>query len=174
MTKELLKQATDSYIENVKKEIEEMGGMYPHLVLFGTHKSNPDVPGIIHVPVNNEFMADGTSKDVFVEVVIPDVAEEVKKGFDIEAVAWASEAWLQNAKDKNERKECFVIHFEYSDKTHMIMHEMIRTGKKVNEKGELIDIIDLVPIDDLLVDKISKSEKHQSEGRFSNLLRHFV
>ena len=89
--------------------------------------------------------------------VIPELAKDIaKKKFTIYALAWASEAWIREAKagsdvDENWRdlpikKEVIVINLESIIKNEFIMYDVSRSGHKVSDTGEFIDNIELTQV----------------------------
>jgi hypothetical protein len=175
MTQEKFEELKNDYIENLEHFISESGGLFPHLTLFGTSKSD-NKASIIHFPIPDEYMKNNGTKDELVINVIPKLAKEISKDFSIIAMAWASEAWMR-VLEKDEKmpedytsipikKEVVMISIEDEKGVKNIIYDIHRGGKQVTEDGDLVDSI-----------KLEKSEQLSdvvSQGRFVGLLKHFT
>lgn len=180
MTTEQYNEMKKGYFEMVTQMMVEAGELGPSITVLGTHKEDGK-SSIIHIPIIGKFMKSEESKDKFVDVVLPEIAQKVRKEFDVDAVIWASEAWLRvtDAKDKTReealvdwknlpiKKEVLIMSIESEDKTEFEVKEIVRKGKQVNEKGELIDQVELVYIDEF------DGDGGIVEGRFTGLYKKF-
>lgn len=171
MNYEKLIEAKDNYIEMVTGAIIKKGGLYPHIVLFGDDPMGIEQVGIVHVAIDPKYFSSDEYKEHFVTKIFPEVAEDIKKDFKPYALGYIFEAWVREAKkeqlvDWKElpiSKEVVFFNFKtVDDFSCNHIYEIKRTGKKVDENGELVDIIELVELDDY----------HQAamEGRFSKLI----
>jgi hypothetical protein len=177
MTKEKYEEIKKGYLENIKRYMLSVGGLFPHVTVFGAHKDDENKDAIIHIPIPDEFLKSEDTKDEFVNTVLPEVAKTVKTKFIPYGVGWASEAWVRtsskddkipdNWKDLPIKKEVLFINLEFEDKTEAIMYEIKRLGKQVNEDGDLVDHVDLIE------DKLMAGPENMS-GRFTGLLDKFV
>jgi hypothetical protein len=179
MTTEEYNSMKDSYLELITKILIESGGLNPSITLLGVHKEDGKT-AIVHVPIPSKYMNTEEGKDEFVDDIVPQIADKVKKEFDINAVAWASEAWLREADSKNIskeelmsswkklpiKKEVLIITIESEEGVQTTIKEILRKGKQVNEDGELIDNVELIDI--------PKFEgTNAAEGRFTGLYKKF-
>ena len=96
MTAEEFKQLKEGYLELVVKIITESGGLTPAFTILGTHKPDGKY-AICLVPIENKFMQDEESKDFFIDIIVPEIAEKTRELIDIQAIGWASEAWMRVA-----------------------------------------------------------------------------
>lgn len=164
-----------AYIENIKEYVKENGNMFAHISVFAKHKTD-DKNGIIHIPINGEFLESEESKDRFINEVVPQIAKKIREDFTTYGVAWVSEAWIRKA-DASEKEtlsnwkkipitgEVLLISMQFNDKKEVITFDILRDGKQVNDEGDLIDKVELVE-SDLKGDSFS--------GRFSGLYEKFV
>jgi len=177
MTEEKYKEIKEGYLANIKRYMLSVGGLFPHVTVFGAHKDGTDKDAIIHIPIPDEFLKSEYMKDKFVDEVLPDVAKTVNEKFIPYGVGWASEAWVRSApkddkvpdnwKDLPIKKEVLFINLEFEHKKESIVYEIKRLGKQVNEEGDLVDHIDLLEDE-------SMSGAEGMSGRFSGLLEKFI
>lgn len=176
MTTEEYNSMKQGYLELITQILTDQGGIDPSISVLGVHKTDGK-NAIVHVLIEEKFMKDDESKDRFVDEMIPQIAKEVRKQFDITAVAWASEAWLRKAdKDKPlpadwkalPKTEVLFITIESAEHNDASVMEIIRKGKMVNEDGELVDDITLVPLPEF------SEAMEESAGRFTGLYKKFT
>lgn len=165
-------EAKKEYIENIKRYMSETGSLFPHISIFGVDKNNSK-KSIVHVPIPDEFLKSSDKKDEFMDDILPAIAKEVNKKFTTYAVGWASEAWMSvldnpTLKTDSKRKEVLFITIGYAEGEDASVFDIHRTGKQVNQEGELTDIIELVE-----VTKMSGTDISPVKGRFSNLYQKF-
>jgi uncharacterized membrane protein YvbJ len=180
MTENEFNDMKDGYIKLVKGLLVETGGLEPSITILGTHKVD-QTNAIVHVPIPGKYMKSEDMKDQFVDVVIPEISEQINKKFEIKAVAWASEAWVRTLdKDKTDptqalrnwkelpiQMEVLIVTIESADKNETIIMEISRKGKQVNEDGELVDAIELT-------EHPEYKQGVTGEGRFTGLYKKFV
>lgn len=177
MTEEKYQEIKADYISNIKRVMCELGNMLPHISVFGAHKDeDEEKDAIVHIEVPTEFMRSEEMKESFVEEVIPAVAKKVREKFIPYGIAWTSEAWVRTAtkeegvpddwKELPIEKEILMVSMEFSHKKEMIVYEIKRSGKQVNEDGELVDHIDLI--------EENMSDIQSWGGRFTGLLEKFT
>jgi hypothetical protein len=173
------KEIKNSYIEFITKLIVHEGGIPPSITVLGTHIKD-GLNAVVHIPIPGKFIKDDNSKDEFVNELIPQIAKKVAEDFDINAVAWASEAWLRVSDIKTidldkglsdwkslpVKMEVLIITIESHDDSEFTVLEIVRSGKQVNEDGDLIDRIELVELPDY-------DGAVLAEGRFAGLYRKF-
>ena len=171
----------NGYLELITKILMESGGLNPSITLLGTHRDDGKI-AIVHVPIPSKYMDNEESKDKFVDDLVPQIADKVKKDFDVNAVAWASEAWLREADTKNMskeqvmtgwkklpiKKEVLIISIESEEGVQTTIKEILRKGKQVNENGELIDNIELCDMP-----AFDGHNAAAAEGRFTGLYKKF-
>ena len=176
MTEEKYNDMKSSYKELVKKMMIEMGGLNPHITVLGVHKEDGH-DSIIHVPIESKYMKSEDTKDLFVDEVVPEIAKELTKRFEVKAVGWAAEAWMRTAnkeeglpenwKDLPIKKEVLIMTIESDAHNETIIMEIIRNGKQVNAEGDLIDAIELIELEEL-------NDGAQAGGRFTGLYKKFT
>lgn len=171
----------DSYLELITKILIESGGLNPSITLLGVHKEDGK-SAIVHVPIPSKYMNNEETKDEFLDDIVPQIADKVKKDFDVNAVAWASEAWLREADTKNMskeqvmtgwkklpiKKEVLIISIESEEGVQTTIKEILRKGKQVNEDGQLIDNIELGEMP-----TFDGNNAAAAEGRFTGLYKKF-
>jgi hypothetical protein len=179
MTPEKFIEIKEMYQEHLLDVISSTGGLFPHLTIFADLKDplkdENDLPAIIHLPIPDKYMKDETTKDKFIDDVLPDIAKKVKKEFIVHGVAWASEAWMRviekdqkvpdNWKEIPIKKEIVIVTIETDGQKEAIIYEIKRNGKQVNSDGELVDNVTL--------EKLEDEQPSSVGGRFSGLLKTF-
>jgi hypothetical protein len=174
VTEEQYQEIKTKHVEHVKRYMREMGGIFPHITLYSKRKSeNEDV--IIHIPIPDELMKSEELKDKFVTDIVPQLAKQLQKDFEIYGVAWTCEAWVRksskedalpdNWKDIPIDGEILMVNIEFENKNEMIIYDVERTGKQVTEDGDIVDHVDLLERD--------LSEAEGWSGRFTGLLNKF-
>jgi len=176
MTQEEYSDLKQNYIDFIKEMMVEIGGLNPGITIMGTRKED-NINAVVHIPIPPVFMDSDQAKDKFFEEVIPELAPKINDKFNIEAVAWSSEAWVRkvakgqeipdNWKDLPKEKEVIIISIERQSDMETMVLEIIRNGVSVNEQGDLIDTIDLVEIEDM-------KNPEKAEGRFTGLYKRFT
>ena len=175
MTEEKYQELKEEYVGNIKKFMTDLGSMFPHISVFGDHKDEEKKDAIVHIQVPEEFMKSEQMKETFVRDVVPKIAEKIREKFIPYGVAWTSEAWVRTAqkdqgvpdnwKELPIEKEILLVNMEFTHKKEMVIYEIKRNGKQVNENGDLVDHIDLIE------ETMSGAEK--MSGRFTGLLEIF-
>lgn len=178
MTEEKYEELKKEYVDNIKRVMIELGGIRPHLTVFGSHKDEEikDKDALVHIEVRDEFMRSETMKEGFVQVILPEIAEKIKEMIVPYGVAWTSEAWVRTAakeqgvpdnwKELPIEKEVLMVSMEFTNKKEMLIYEIKRNGKQVNEDGDLVDHVDLLEQD--------FSGAEGMTGRFTGLLEKFI
>lgn len=179
MTDKDYQEMKKEYLEMVKKIMTDTGGLAPHITVLGVRKED-GYNSIVHIPIDSKFMKDEDAKDRFVDKMIPEIAEKISEEFQINAVAWASEAWMRVADAKTAdpattlanwkslpiKKEVLIITVESDKHNESNIYEIVRNGKQVNSDGRLIDNINLVQLD--------FENAATAEGRFTGLYKKFT
>lgn len=179
MTEEKYKSLKASYVEFITRIIKDFGGLSPAVTILGIRKDDQK-NAIVHIPIPDYLM--NSEKDEFIDDVFPELATKVKEEFDVECVAWASEAWLRSIpKDETtgehfvpddwknlEKKEVLFITIESEKEEDVFVMEIIRLGQQVNAEGQLTDHIELKPMSDM------SGTPEKIEGRFSGLYKKFM
>jgi hypothetical protein len=178
MTEEQFIEIKAEYFENIKRMLLELGNIQPTVTVIGNHiKENK--PAIVHIPLPAELVNSDDGKQIFVDKMIPDISKKIHEKFTINAVCFASEAWMRTA-DKDEynpetdnykdlpiSKEILIISIDGKEGSKSDIYEIKRDGKSINTEGDLIDTIELEPLPEL-------GENYDtSTGRFSNLYKKF-
>lgn len=180
MTPEKYEAMKADHIDYVTNYIKKEGNIFPCITIIAD-KINADEDeksAIIHMPIGSEFLESSKAKDDFVDNIIPKVFKEVKQDFIPYATIWVAESWVRRADkdfdfDKEDfttlpiSKEVVFILIETKDKEEAIVLEIKRSGMQVNEEGNMVDKIDLVPVEEYndLPNKVG--------GRFSGLFKIF-
>ena len=109
MTEEQFIEVKETYLRNIKKYMQEEGGLFSHISIIAEPidvKNDDDKNAIIHIPIPEEIANSDEGKEYFVAKMIPEIAKTVKKKFDTTGVLWASEAWVRAAdRDKKDPLE---------------------------------------------------------------------
>lgn len=179
MTDKEFEDIKNGYLKNVKQYLQKAGGLFPHISIFADHKEEEDKEkhAIIHVPIPDSLMNSEKGKDTFVDKILPDVMSTVKEKFNVKGIAWASEAWMRHLeKGMTEiptdwkslpKKEVLIVTIETANKNEVCIYEMKRDGLTVNDDGDMIDTIELIPIE-------GAKAPDDSQGRFTGLYRKYV
>jgi hypothetical protein len=179
MTQEQFEEMKEMYLNNIKRYINETGGLFPHVTIFATKVEAPDEIGIIHIPIPKKLMDSEAGKEKFVGEVIPEIGKDLKKMFDPKAVLWASEAWMRDAgkdfdpavtdyKTLPVKYEVLIITIDRGEgTTQTLIYKMIRTNMKVNKDGDMIDQVKLEPYKE-------NEGMTSGNGRFTGLFNKLV
>ena len=175
MTKEEHNKVRKDYIKNIKRYMQEAGGLFPHVTIFAinTDSVEEDKHALIHIPIPNSYIECDDDKDLLVDEILPYLYEKVTKSFKPYGLAWASEAWMRvanseeqfsNYKDIPIKKEVLMVCIETDFKSETLIYDILRNGSQVNSQGELTDN---------LVLKASKEIKKtgNASGRFVGLYK---
>lgn len=176
MTSEDYQDMKDEYLHLIKMFMQDMGGVLPSISILGINKEDGK-NSIINVIVPGEYLSSPDGKDQFMSKHLPKIVIEIKAKFTINAVAWASEAWMRvGEKDDtietvqgNPKKEVLFINIETENKNDLNIYEIKRTGKVVNRDGDLIDQIELLELDEF-----KDNTPEAVNGRFSGLYKMFT
>lgn len=177
MTKEQFEDLKSDYVENLERFISDSGGLFPLITFFADSIDN-NKPSIIHFPIPDEYVKDDETKDELVNEVIPKLAKEIKKDFNVIGVAWSSEAWMRTVDKTQEKipedyrvlpkKEVVIIAIEDENGVENIIYDIEREGKKVTQEGDIIDSVKLLKSDDF------SGSYSVSQGRFVGILKNFI
>ena len=168
-----IEEAKKEYLDNIKRYMADTGSVFPHISVFGMDKTSQK-KSIVHIPIPSEYVESSAKKDEFTDNIVPMIAEEINKRFSVEAVGWASEAWMTVLKEKtnkplDERKEVLFIMIGSENTESVFVYDIHRTGKQVNSEGELTDFVEL--IENTTFDQ--EKSKVPMAGRFSDLYKKF-
>lgn len=177
MTEEQFIEIKGEYLNKIKKMILELGNIEPHVTIIGDHLEE-DKPAIIHIPLPEKIANSDKGKQLFVDKMIPEIAVKVKERFNIQAVCFASEAWMRESHkddfnpDKDDykklpiSKEILIISIDTEAETESHVYEIIRMS--VSPTGDIVEDIELREMPEL-------SEHYKtSEGRFNGLYKKFT
>jgi len=180
MKQDELKELKEAYIENTKKATVENGGMFSHIAIFGI-KIDTNQSGTLYVPVDDEFVSSKKGKELFEKVVLPEIANRIKKDYIVSSAVWTSEAWLrtsnteefksvrENWQELPIKMETLIMSFrESDDNADIILYEINRTGKKVTDDGKMIDTIELE-----LISNFTRTDGMVPGGRLFDMLSLF-
>jgi hypothetical protein len=187
MTEEQIKMVREDYLSFITETVQEHGEIGPSIAVFAdVIDSKDDKPALIEIPIPNEFLKDDSTKEHFVERVLPDLIKEFKKRFVAHSVLWTCEAWLRTAqkedidsiedfKDIPIKTEAIVIIIDSKDETEAVIYEIVRPALSVSDTGELVEKeqknkVELVEMPELC----SVFKDKGFSGRFSNLYKKFT
>ena len=160
-------------MKNIKRYLQQEGGLFPHLTVFADSLEEKK-PAIVHIPIPDKYINSEFGKDTFIDKVVPELAEEMKKRFNVVGVAWASEGWMrtQSSKEKIDpnspiKTEVLIITFEDAEKEEVTIYELKRLGMQVNESGDMTDTVELIEIPEL------GNGEGKHAGRFTGLFKKF-
>ena len=178
LTEDQYQEIKTRYLKTIVKATEEAGGLPGHLALFATEKDDPDAKEtIVFMKIDDTFLSTEFGKDVFVEKMIPIMANDINKTFNVHSVAWSSEAWLRetkldqvipdNYKELPIKKEVIIVNIESLDKTECVMYDVLRNGHQVNADGDFTEtvVLELMTETDQMIN---------ASGRFTGLIKHFI
>lgn len=181
MTQEDYIEMKKGYFKLVTDILTQSGSVETSITVMGKHIED-SLNAMVHVPIPSKFISSEEGKDTFMEKVLPNIVKKVQSKFTVDAVAWASEAWmrvaqknqfseeeLSNWKDLPIQKEVLIVTIESEEQSDSMIKEIVRKGKQVNETGELTDVIELVDIAGL-----DMNEAVVAEGRFTGLYKKFT
>lgn len=163
------------YIDHITQYLKKTGEVFPHISLFGKVVNKEDEgygkAALIHVPIPDKYVSEEGEKE-FLENVIPDLIKEVKSKFQINAVAWSAEALRKVVTFISQTKKEVLINEITAcidDKPEQIFLRMneIHRSQQVNEKGNLIDVVELTPLEP------TKEDKEEISQRYKGLLNKF-
>ena len=175
-----LETVIDNYLESVCSDIKEMGGLNPQISFIADHiDPDEDTYAIVHVPIPPELMKTDESKEFLLSNVLPKIIEKAQEKFVIMGVCFSSEAWVRKTVDKSNlpdnwkdlpiEKEIVIITVQTQKLDLTKIYDIDRTGKVINEEGDLIDDITLTLNTDM-----SNDDKSSSGGVFSNLYHRYI
>ena len=187
MTEEQIKIIREDYLNFVTETVQENGGMGASITVFADVIDSKDgKPALIEIPIPSEFLKDDSTKEHFVERVLPDLIKEFKKRFIAHSVLWTCEAWLrmgskedidsiENYKDIPIKTEAIVIIIDSKNEKEALVYEIVRPALSVSNSGELVEQeqknkVELVEMPELC--SVFKDEGFS--GRFSNLYKKFT
>lgn len=185
MTEELIKEEIKKFkaseVKNIKEVMIKQGGLNPVINLF-TYNEQINEFGLVMLMIPEEVMRTEESKEVFAQM-LPTVMEKVtEKGLTPLCFSWSSEAWIRKMpKDQMSedevpdnwrdlpKEEALITYFESEYESDLSCMLINRTGKAIDEEGNIIDTIELTedPTISMNGGDISVG------GRFTNLFKQF-
>ena len=103
--------------------------------------------------------------------------KDVKKKFEVYAIAWAAEAWMRKADkdfkitDQNYKElpktEVLFVSIESENKAESYIYEINRVGMRVGEDGDICDDINLKEITEF-------GQPEKTAGRFAGLYKKLI
>ena len=181
MTPEEFEELKEEYLDHIKSQLSEEGGLIPHFTVFADmlekndDDENDNRKSVIHLVVPADLVDTDEGKDIIVEEILPKMMVKIKKQFVPHGIAWASEAWMriadkdfdvtkQDFRSIKTKKEVLFISMETRETSEAFVYEIKREGKQVNPDGELVDKVDLIEMPDI-------KDLSSSEGRLSGLFK---
>jgi len=190
MDNQTLQDLKEDYIEHIKNYVNEFGNLFAHISIFADLKEpepgEEDKPAIIHIPIPNEYMKDGESKDNFVDNILPEIIENVKEKFNPIAIGWAAEATMRVAgslfnvqKDDWTKipvsKDVIIICIDSKSTNNTFLYEVKHisddklSNLKVTKSGEFAERVELIDI----TEKYQDNQIKNVGGRFGSLYKRF-
>jgi len=167
----------DAYLDDIKGMLLKNGNFSATISIIGEEKKDLS-SSIVHIPLPEQIINSDEGKQLFVDKMIPELSKKLKDRFNIQAVTWASEAWMREAhkddynpdtdnyKDLPIKKEILIITIDTKTNLESHVYEIVRMSIAPN--GDLIEKVDLLKLPEL-------SEVFGStEGRFSGLYKKFT
>lgn len=180
MTPEDFEELKEEYLDHIKSQLSEEGGLIPHFTVFADmlekdEDSDDDRKAVIHLMVPSDLIDTDEGKDIIVEEILPKMMTKIKSKFIVHGIAWASEAWMriadkdfdvtkQDFRSIKTKKEVLFVSIETKDASEAFVYEIKRAGKQVNADGDLVDKVDLIEMPDI-------KDLSSSEGRLSGLFK---
>jgi hypothetical protein len=177
MTQEQFIEIKEDYIQNMKDMLLETGNIQPMVTVIGDHLEE-NKPALVHIPLPGKIANSDHGKQMFVDEMIPEISKEIRKKFEIKAIAWASEAWMREGLKENYdpivddykklpiKKEILIISVDTGVETENFVYEIIRMA--VSPEGDLVETIELVELPEL------SKKFDENSGRFGNLYTKFT
>lgn len=178
MNREELDQLKKDYLDHIREHLVEHGNIFTHIALFGNSKET-DEKALVHVIVDGKYLTDDAEKEKYATKILPKIAEDIKKQFTLDAVAWTSEGYMRTAHEKFKgnwkelpvQKEVLMILFKDAEHTQSNLFEIKRTGSVVNSEGNLVDQVSL---EELTTMEGSLEKAKSADGLLYNILTLFI
>ena len=177
MTTEKFIELKEGYLDDIKSMILENQGLSATITIIGEEKESLS-SSIVHIPLPEKIINSDKGKQMFVDVMIPEISKKINQKFNIHAVAWASEAWMREAhvddynpekdsyKDLPIKKEILIITIDTEDSAENYVYEIVRMS--IGPDGDLVEKLELVELPEMT------KAMGESEGRFSGLYKKFT
>lgn len=147
LTKEEFEELKKNHLDIVERYMAEEGNIFAHLTIFAKQLSD-DSTSIINVPIPSEFLESERSKDKFTDLILPKLADDLSKRFNILAVLWTAEAWvrvsdvgdnnknvLDNWKEMPVKKEVVIVTVDSDFGEESIIYNIVRDNMSVGPDG---------------------------------------
>lgn len=178
MNKQELEQLKKDYLDHIQAHLVEHGNIFTHIALFG-NKKDTDEKALVHVVVESKYLTDAAEKEKYATMILPKIAEDIKKQFTLDAVAWTSEGYMRTAHQKFKgnwkelpvQKEVLMILFKDVNHTESNLYEIKRSGSVVNSEGNLVD---QVTLEELTAMEGSLEKAQSADGLLYNILTLFI
>jgi hypothetical protein len=177
MDKEKFIEIKEGYLNDIKSMLLENESLSATITIIGEERKSLS-SSIVHIPLPEKIINSDEGKQMFVDVMIPEISKKINEKFSIYAVAWASEAWMREApvndynpekdnyKDLPIKKEILIITIDTEIAVENHVYEIVRMS--IGPNGDLVEKLDLVELPEM-----SKA-MGESEGRFSGLYKKFT
>jgi hypothetical protein len=165
-----LKQEQINYVLETFEEDKEM---YPHITIIATKTDEDDeTPSVIHMPLTGGVMNSKETKTKFVEFVIPEINEELKKrNFKVECIVFVAESWKTTISTENneepKQEEAVIIIIEDKNSNCTKFYNIVREDMKVTDTGFESSC-------KLVFDSEIENDPREDRGLFSNLYSKFA
>lgn len=190
MDNQTFEELKEDYVKHIKGYVNEYGNLFAHISVFADIKEpqneEEEKPAIIHIPIPDEFMRTGESKDKFVDDILPEIIDNIKEKFNPIAIGWAAEATMRVAgsvfdmkKDDWTKlpvsKDVIIICIDSKENNNTFLYEIkhisddVLSNLQVTQSGEFAERIQLI---DITNEQNQNQMKHVG-GRFSKLYKKF-
>lgn len=131
--------------------VNDLGEICPFLALVAINQDKQSVQPII-VPIPLEFLEDDVTKKLLMSFLPKFVAKQIPDSYQVIGSCLVIEAWIRKMDKKQPipenwrdlpKTEGVLMAFETETHHKMCIFDIHRNGKKINEKGEIIDNIEL-------------------------------
>jgi hypothetical protein len=177
MTEEKFIELKEGYLNDIKSMLLENESLSATITIIGEERTSSS-SSIVHIPLPEKIINSDEGKQMFVDIMIPEISKKINEKFSIHAVAWASEAWMREAhvndynpekdnyKDLPIKKEILIITIDTETSAENHVYEIVRMS--IGPDGDLVEKLDLVELPEM------NKAMGESEGRFSGLYKKFT
>lgn len=177
---EAIEEFKRDHVQWIQDKMEKEGEIGPMIALLAL-KKDTDTMGLVFAPIFGDFSDE--RKDEVVKKIIPHLFEQVKEQDMIPyCFSFCSEVWIRKMSTKKidvdkittdmikelPKTEALLITFETKETATTFLFDMERTGKSINEEGEVVDQIKLTPSD------LGKDNSAKMAGRFTNIFKKYA
>jgi len=179
MTNEVYQDLKQNHINHVLKMVGKTGGVYPHVTIL-CERDGEEKPTVVHIPIPAKFMQNDETKDQLINIVFPEILEELKtKKLIVKAVCFASEIWIRRSTPEEYEEvedyhdipvddEGIIIIIDDEIESTTYSYKLVREQMSVGDEG----LQGKVTVEEMEKPKVLP--QGQAQGRFANLYSHFA